>query len=299
MTFNLAHFSDLHLGPLPGGAAFQDFSLKRLLGAVSWHYRRKKLHRPEIAEALLLDIHEMAPDHVAFTGDAANIASPLEFPKLRQWMDRLGPADWLSYTPGNHDAYVQVAYEKSLKFFEPFMISDMRDDEGFPFVRLRRNVALIGLNCALPRAFHSAQGKLGRGQRERLRQRLAELRGKGFYRVVMIHHPPAPGLATKFRSLIDAAELKSILCEQQAELVIYGHNHRRELHWLQEGDVRVPAIGVPSASMTAANENPAEWNTYEITRSGGQWQTNVKIRRWNEDQRNFIAASAFKLEYTA
>ena len=298
MTFTLAHFSDLHLGPLPRGAAFHDFGPKRLLGAVSWHYRRKKLHRPEIAEALLQDIHSEAPDHVAFTGDAANIASPLEFPKLRQWMDRLGPPDWLSYTPGNHDAYVQVAYEKSIRFFEPFMTSDMPSNSAFPFVRLRRNVALIGLNSAVPRAFHSAQGKLGHGQRERLRQRLAELRSKGFYRVVMIHHPPAPGLATKFRSLIDAAELKSILCEQQAELVIYGHNHRRELHWLQEGGARVPAIAVPSASMTEANEHSAEWNTYEITRVGGQWQTRVKIRRWHGDQKIFEPADTFNLELT-
>ncbi len=296
MTFTLAHISDLHLGPLPRGAAFHDFRPKRLLGAISWHYRRKKLHRPEIVEALLRDIHASAPDHVAFTGDAANIASPLEFPQLRKWMDRLGPPDWLSYTPGNHDAYVQVAYEKSLKFFEPFMTSDRREDSGFPFVRLRRNVALIGLNSASPRSFHSAQGKLGQAQRERLRQRLAELRGKGFYRLVMIHHPPAPGLTTKYRCLTDAAELKSILCEQQVELVIYGHNHRRELHWLQYADARVPAIAVPSASMNETGEHPAEWNTYEITRAGGRWQTQVKIRSWNGEQKIFEPAKTFTLE---
>ena len=266
---------------------------------MSWHYRRKKSHHPEIAEALLHDIQSVAPDHVAFTGDGTNIASPLEFPLLRRWMDRLAPPDRLSYTPGNHDAYVKLAYEKSLKFIEPFMTSDMQSAAGFPFVRLRRNVALIGLNSALPRAFHSAQGKLGKGQRERLRQHLAELRGKGFYRVVMIHHPPAPDLATKFRSLIDAAELKSILCEQQAELVIYGHNHRRELHWLRGGDARVPAIAVPSASMAETKEHPAEWNSYEITRAGGQWQTNVKIRRWNGDLKTFEPADAFNLEQVA
>ena len=266
---------------------------------MSWHYRRKALYHPEIADALLQDIQSQAPDHVAFTGDGANIASPLEFPLLRKWMDRLGPPDGLSYTPGNHDAYVHVAYEKSLQLLEPFMTSDMRNDAEFPFVRLRRNVALIGLNSALPRPFHSAQGKLGQGQRERLRQRLAELRGKGFYRVVMIHHPPAPGLTTKYRSLIDAEQLKSILCEQQVELVIYGHNHRRELNWLEEGDVRVPAIAVPSATMVATNEYPAEWNTYGITRAGGQWQTLVKIRRWNGAQNIFEPANDFKLESAA
>ncbi len=296
MNFTLAHFSDLHLGPLPARAAFHDFRPKRLLGALSWHFRRKKLHRVEIAEALLRDIQAQAPDHVAFTGDIANLASPFEFPRLRAWIDRLGSPDWISYTPGNHDAYVKVAYEKGLKFFDPFMTSDRREENGFPFVRLRRNVALIGLNSALPRPFHSAQGRLGKDQLERLRQRLAELRGKGFYRVVMIHHPPAPGLATKFRSLMDAAELKSILCEQQVELVIHGHNHRRELHWLQEGEARVPAVGVPSASMSEHNHHPAEWNAYQISRVGGHWQTQVNIRRWSAALGGFELASQFELE---
>jgi 3',5'-cyclic AMP phosphodiesterase CpdA len=299
VSFALAHFSDLHLGPLPAGAAFHAFRAKRVLGALSWHLRRKKLHRADIAEALLQDIHTQAPDHVAFTGDAANVASPLEFPRLRQWMDRLGTPDWLSYTPGNHDAYVKVPYEQGLKVFEPFMTSDMRSDDMFPFVRLRRNVALIGLNSAIPRPFHSAQGRLGQPQRERLRQRLAELRGKGFYRVVMIHHPPAPGLATKYRSLMDAAALKDILCEQQAELVIYGHNHRRELHWLQDGETRLPAIAVPSATMSEANHHPSEWNCYEISRVGGHWQTQVKIRRWNGAVKKFEHAETYVLEPSA
>ncbi len=299
MTFTLAHFSDLHLGPLPRGAAFADFRPKRVIGALSWHYHRKNLYLPEIAAALLQDIHQQAPDHVAFTGDGINIASPLEFQNLRRWMDKLGPAEWLSYTPGNHDTYVHVAHEKSLKLLEPFMTSDRREHTTFPFVRLRRNVALIGLNSALPRPFHSAQGKLGKDQRERLRQRLAELRVKGFYRVVMIHHPPAPGLATKYRHLIDAAELKSILCQQQVELVIYGHNHYRQLHWLRGGEAPVPAIAVPSASMTETNEHPAEWNTYHITRSGGHWQTTVKIRRWNGALKTFEPSETFNLEPAA
>ncbi len=299
MTFTLAHFSDLHLGPLPRGAPLQNFRPKRLLGAISWHYSRKKIYRPEIAEALLNDVRAAATDHVAFTGDAANLGSPAEFPHIRRWLDRLATPDGLSYTPGNHDVYVKVAHEKSLKFFEPFMTSDMPSDAAFPFVRLRRNVALIGLNSALPRPFHNAQGQLGLGQRERLRQKLAELRGKGFYRVVMLHHPPAPGLATKFRNLIDAEELQSILCQQQAELVIYGHNHSRALHWLKQDGANVPALGVASASMAQTPRNSAEWNTYEITRVGGQWHTQVKIRRWNGELNIFEPATSFTLEQTA
>ena len=294
MIFRIGHFSDLHLGPLPPGAAFKSFCAKRLIGALSWHMNRKSKHSPVVAEALRQDVMAAGLDHIAFTGDAANVASPLEFPKLRSWMDSLATPDQLSYTPGNHDAYVPVAHERGLKFFEPFMSSDMRDDREFPFVRLRRNIALVGLNSAIPRFWHSAQGRLGLAQRERLRLRLTELKAKGFYRVVMIHHPPAPGLATHLRSLIDAKEVAQILSEQQVELVIHGHNHKRELHWLKTGQRPVPIIGVPSASMGAQTHHPAEWNCYDISRLSGQWQTEVTIRRWNGVA--FEPASTFRLE---
>lgn len=296
MNFTLAHFSDLHLGPLPRGAAFHAFRPKRVIGAMSWHFRRKHLHRVDVAEALMQSVKAASPDHVAFTGDAANIASPLEFPHLRAWIDRLGPPDWISYVPGNHDAYVKVAHEKSLAFFAPFMQGDMNLAQAFPYVRLRRNIALIGLNSAIPRPFHSAEGRLGPSQREALRQCLIELKGKGFCRIVMIHHPPAPGLATKLRALQDAAELKSILCEQQVELVIYGHNHRRSLTWLEQAGNRVPAIGVASGSMGLEAHQPAEWNLYEISRQSGKWMTRVVIHQWKGTAEGFVAQAPFSLE---
>lgn len=263
---------------------------------MSWHFRRKKLHQPDIAEALMRSVQAARPDHVAFTGDASNIASPLEFPQQRDWIERLGPPDWVSYVPGNHDAYVKVAHEKSLALFAPYMEGDMRMAAPFPYVRLRRNIALIGLNSAIPRPFHSAEGRLGPRQLEALRQVLAALKAKGFYRLVMIHHPPAPGLATRLRALQDAAELKSILCEQQAELVIYGHNHRREFTWLEEGGNKVPAIGVASGSMALHAHQPAEWNLYEIARQSGKWVTRVMIHQWKGSAEGFVPAPALSLE---
>lgn len=293
MNFTLAHFSDLHLGPLPRGAAFHAFRFKRVIGAASWAFNRRKKHLPGIAEALLRDIHAHRPQHVAFTGDATNIASPLEFPRLRAWLDRLGHPEWVSFTPGNHDAYVPVSPEKGLAYFAPFMAGDMKTEAPFPYVRLRRNVALIGLNSAEPRWLHSAEGRLGPTQRHHLRLLLAELRAKGFYRLVMIHHPPGPGMAARLRALTDAPELRNILCEEGVELVIHGHNHRREFHWLEHNNSRVPAIGVPSATMAADAHHPAEWNLYEISRHKGQWQTRVHIRKWQDAASGFVPAHDF------
>jgi 3',5'-cyclic AMP phosphodiesterase CpdA len=298
VSFSVAHFSDLHLGPLPQGAALHDFRAKRVLGAVSWHFRRKKLHDPNVADALRIDILNSKPDHIAFTGDGVNIASPKEFLPLLKWIELFGPADFLSYIPGNHDTYVKTAYETGLGLIEPYMRGDMRGEQPFPYVRLRRNVALIGLNSAIPRGFHSAEGRLGNAQREALRARLVELKNKGFYRLVMIHHPPAIGIATKYRSLIDAPELMAVLAEAGAELVIHGHNHRREMNWLETGASRIPIIGVPSASM-ASPHHPAEWNLYSITRDGGRWQTQVSMRSWQGTAQGFQTVGTFMLDEVA
>jgi len=293
VKFTLAHFSDLHLGPLPSGAVLRDFKLKRVIGAASWAFNRRQKHLVDVAEALLLDVKASKPNHVAFTGDGTNIASAVEFQQLRRWIDAFGAPDWLSYTPGNHDAYVPIAWAKGLGLLDPFMSSDMKQDQPFPFVRLRRNIALIGLNSAEPRGFHSAEGTLGEAQLKQLAARLEELRHKGFYRLVMIHHPPAPGLAAKLRSLTDAAKLKALLCREKVELVIHGHNHVRSFHWIEEGGTKVPVIGVASASITQKHAHPAEWNAYQISRHKGQWQTLVKIRQWRGPALGFQPAAEF------
>lgn len=286
MSFKIAHFSDVHLGPLPPGLALHDFKFKRVLGAISWHWNRKHLHDPNIANALQADILAMRPDHIAFTGDGVNIASPKEFPPLLRWMGGFGAPDFLSFVPGNHDAYVKVAAEKSSDLFAPHIKGEMRGELAFPYVRLRRNVALIGLNSAVPRGLHSAQGILGRPQRQALSRQLVELQQKGFYRLVMIHHPPVLGTTTKLRELIDAPELTSLLGEMGAELVIHGHNHRSQLNWITTGDRPIPVVGVPSATMAGPHHH-AEWNLYTVTRSNGQWKTEMSIRRWNTAQQSF------------
>ncbi len=300
MGFSLAHFSDVHLGPLPNGSVFANFSPKRVIGAISWGLNRREIHRPEIAAALIEDLKNAKPDHIAFTGDLVNIAARAEFRRGLEWLGNIGPSDWLSFVPGNHDAYVAVPWAKSLGLFESFMTSDLRQEEQFPFVRIRRNVALIGVNGAIPQSFTHAGGNVGQPQRQRLREKLKTLRERGFYRAVMIHHPPAPGLAHSWRSLTDAAELKVILEQEGAELVIHGHNHTRTLNWLASSHGAVPIIGVPSASMIDGGlHEAASWNNYEIDRAKGKWQTLVSIRQWQGEQKSFKTIMEFELAKTS
>jgi 3',5'-cyclic AMP phosphodiesterase CpdA len=300
MGFSLAHFSDVHLGPLPQGSTLANFSPKRIIGAISWAMKRRKLHLPEIAEALIDDLKNARPEHIAFTGDLANIAALSEFQRGVEWLNHIGPSDWLSFIPGNHDAYVAVPWAKSLGLFENYMTSDLRQEEQFPFVRLRRNIALIGVNGATPQNWMRAGGRVGPAQRQRLAEKLRSLRERGFYRAVMIHHPPVPGLAHSLRSLSDANELEEVLELEGADLVIHGHNHTRSLSWLDSKHGPVPIVGVPSASMIDDGiHQAASWNNYEIDRARGKWQTLVSIRQWQGEEKSFKTVSEFELVKTS
>jgi 3',5'-cyclic AMP phosphodiesterase CpdA len=297
VSFVLAHFSDLHLGPLPRGAALQYFALKRLIGAVNWHTSRRKIHDSKIAALLINDVQNLKPDHVAFTGDLVNIAARDEFAIGAKWLREAGRNDWISFVPGNHDAYVPIDWVDGLGHLAPFMTSDMQVNGAvvtpqlatpFPYVRLRRNVAIIGLSSAVPQSLFSACGEGGHAQFEALRNVLTLLRERGFYRAVMIHHPPLPNLAPTHKALIDAASLQEIIADCGAELIMHGHNHRPMMQTLEGRNGRTLIVGVASGSSTGIGHHaPASWNRYEIMRAKNQWSTKVTTRVWHAKERQF------------
>ena len=305
MQFTLAHLSDIHLGPLPRGAIWRHFALKRIVGGLSWKLNRDRLHLPAIAAAMRADILAAKPDHIALTGDLVNIAAPDEFPRAAQWLRDFAPPADLSFVPGNHDAYVRVDWERGLKALEPWMKGDMTVANPvvsamlaspFPYVRLRRNLALIGLSTALPQSLRKAGGSLGERQIAAAASLLHELRDRGYYRVVMIHHPPLPGQNTPRKALTDAAAFAEVLAAEGAELVLHGHNHRTMRATVDSRFGPVPVLGVPSASMTDdGTHEPAAWHRFAIERREGRWRTAVTVRQWHAGNRAMTDGESFAL----
>ena len=301
MALTLAHLSDVHLGPLPKSAAWKDFALKRVIGTLSWKLKRHKLHDPAVAEAIVKDIKAAAPDHVAFTGDLLNVSAHAEFLRAADWMENFGDPQWISFVPGNHDAYVPVKWEQGLGHLATYMTGDMAVPSTqltsiFPYVRLRRNLAMIGLNSAAPQSLTRASGSVGPEQLQALSKLLPDLKAKGYYRAVMIHHPPLPGLAPPRKALRDAADLRDVLRDGGAEVVLHGHNHHPILTVLEGREGKIPIVGVPSASMNGdSHYEPAAWNLYEITRNQGKWATQVSVRSWDPQLHRIIDKNQFML----
>jgi 3',5'-cyclic AMP phosphodiesterase CpdA len=165
----------------------------------------------------------------------------------------------------------------------------------FPFVRLRKNVALIGLSSALPQPLHKAGGTLGPVQLGALATALRDLRERGFARVVLIHHPPFPGLAPDRKALTDAAALEAIIREEGADLILHGHNHTAMMTERPTRFGPAFAFGVPSASMAAGHHHPAAWNLYSIIRTGSRWKIEVASRGYDPASGTLRTTAEFPL----
>jgi 3',5'-cyclic AMP phosphodiesterase CpdA len=246
--FTLAHLSDPHVGPLPK-AKLSELMSKRLTGYWNWHRGRNRIHDMPTLKTVMQDIVAQKPDHIALTGDLVNIGLPSEFPAALQMLRPLGGPDMVSIVPGNHDVYVQGSYQAMEHSFGPFMRGDDLDATAFPYMRIRKRFALIGVSSGIPTAPLLASGAVGTAQLGKLGAMLEAAGGGGLHRVIMIHHPPLATGATFGRGLRDAKGFEAVLRKHGAELVLHGHNHSRSVHWYESRNNKaVPVIGVASAS---------------------------------------------------
>ena len=285
MTFVLAHVSDPHLAPLPQPRLVELIG-KRATGFVNWRRKREAIHRPEVLARIVADLKAQTPDHIAVTGDLVNLALPDEYSAARAWLDALGPPADVTLVPGNHDAYVRSGVTASLKHWHDYMRGDAASavKTDFPFLRRRGPLALIGVSTSVPSLPLFAIGRVGADQLQRLEKILDDCAREGLYRVVLIHHPPTSKPSHYLKRLTDGPRLREVLARRGAELVIHGHNHRRQTVWLDGPAGRIPAIGVPSASEAPPGEHdPAGYNLYRIDGEGGAWRCEVVTRGMARD----------------
>jgi 3',5'-cyclic AMP phosphodiesterase CpdA len=124
-----------------------------------------------------------------------------------------------------------------------------------------------------------ATGRIGPDQLERLGAILDDTRRDGLFRVVLIHHPPVSKRSHYFKRLTDAPQFRATLARHGAELVIHGHNHRRQTVLIDGPQRHIPAVGVPSASEVPPGEHdPAGYNLYRIEGSAGAWRCELVAR---------------------
>jgi 3',5'-cyclic AMP phosphodiesterase CpdA len=278
--FVLPPLTDLHMALRPRPS---ELAGKRALGSINWHRKRKFVHRPEVLDAITRDVKEQMADHIVVTGDLVNLSLPAEYQRARTWLNALGTPHDVTVIPGNHDVYIRAAVPSPAAFWGDYMRGDGGSD-GFPFVRRRANVALIALSTGVPTGPFMATGRLGAQQLSRFAQMLDATRG--LFRVVLIHHPPLSAPRRYMRRLIDAPDLRGVLAEHGAELLIHGHDHERAVVRLDgPRGTKIPAVGAPSASARGphGHENAGGYNIYRIDGDAAAWRCEMLARERGAD----------------
>lgn len=284
--FRLAHLSDVHLGPLPD-LSFRELASKRITGYINWQRNRKKAMFGDTLTRLVDDMKSQRPDHVAVTGDLVNLATRKEVEGAKEWLDDLGDPQWVSVVPGNHDAYVPGALNRAYREWHPYLIGD-RYRHGmrkFPYLRVRGNVAIVGVSSAEATAPFFATGAFKRAQALATARLLRQAGDRGLFRIVLIHHPPISGAAAWSKRLVGKQLFSKVVRDVGAELVLHGHTHLDTLYWLTgPAGERVPVVGVPSASQAHGGEKPASrYNLFEIEGTPGKWSLTQRERGHRAD----------------
>ncbi len=295
--FLVAHLTDLHA--TPARTALAGLLGKRFFGWLSWQLRRRHEHQERVLEALLADLRAQAPDQIVVTGDLTNVAGEQEFPAARAWLERLGPPARVSIVPGNHDAYVPVPAERGVALWSDYVESDATGlatpPRGeFPTLRLRGRLAIVGVSSAVPTPLFQAGGRVGAAQLERLEPLLVRLGRDGLFRMVLIHHPPEPGVVSRRRALRDASAVRDVLARAGAELVLHGHTHHMRVGTLPGPDGPIPVVGARSASDVGLRpEKRAQYHLYEVAprapAPGGRFRIRMRVRGYAPETGGFAA----------
>lgn len=280
--YRLAHFSDIHLGPLPD-ISYRELASKRITGYINWRRRRRVNLDHGIIDLITDDMLAAGPDHLALTGDLVNLALDKEIEMARLWLEGLGAPEDISVVPGNHDAYVPRALDKACRAWGAYMCGD--DAKGppgrdsFPYLRVRGPVAIIGISSARATAPFLASGYFTDKQARKAGKLLDEAGERGLFRVIMIHHPPVRGATSAYKRLFGISRFQKMVRRHGAELVLHGHTHLPTVHRIDGKDGTVPVVGVAAAGQAHGGAKPpAHYNLFEIIGVPGAWQVQMTRR---------------------
>ena len=280
--FRLAHLSDIHLGPLPD-LAYRDLVTKRVTGYINWRRNRRSNLHEDVIDRIVADMKANTPDHVAVSGDLMNLALSGEIELSRLWLAALGDPHDVSVVPGNHDAYVPGALDKTCAAWAPWMLGDLSNEPArrgtFPFVRIRGDIAIIGVNSARATAPFMASGFFGESQAKRLGDALDEAARRGLCRVVVIHHPPVRGAAASHKRLLGIGRFHGVMAAHGADLVLHGHTHLPTTYRIRGRDGDIPVVGVAAAGQAARGERPpGQFNIIDVDGAPGAWRMELTRR---------------------
>jgi 3',5'-cyclic AMP phosphodiesterase CpdA len=287
------HLSDLHLTSLES-VSWRCLPGKRFLGYLSWCRKRRFEHAAHVIEGLMERLRELDPAQYLVTGDLTHIGLPDEFLQAAGWLESLGGPDRVALVPGNHDGYAPESWVDTYGCWSDYLAGDRphsSDETCYPSLRVRGQVAFIGLSSAVPTPPLMATGTLGHSQLKQLGHLLTETGRRGLFRVLYLHHPPLHRGEKWRKRLVDAPELETLIARAGVELILHGHSHRNIDREIRAAGRSVPVVGVASASAAGYHGECASFGAYQVEDSvDSGWCLKRTLWQWDELSGDFAVA---------
>lgn len=271
----LVHLTDPHLSSLDG-VRFSSLLGKRLSGYLSWRNNRSKHYLPAVLERLVAAVRAENADQVLLTGDLVQIGLETEIRQASEWLAALDTPGKVMLVPGNHDIYAGGSAATVTRLWSDYLFqtatpaADGDVADRYPVLRRLGKIDLIGLSTACVTPVFMASGRLGRAQLNRLEAMLQRSAADGQVVVMLIHHPPLPGMTNRRKALADAAALEVILNRHPPAVILYGH-----LHVNRERRVGETRLYCTAAASSASD---ASYRVIDIGERGDGWDLRMRLK---------------------
>ena len=293
-SFRFVQLSDLHLSS-PSIADPTQLLNKRILGYLSWLRKRRLIHQRWIIDQAMNEINQLNVDHHVVTGDILHIGLENEFKQSAKWLAQFDDPKEVTIIPGNHDLYVKEKWSRSFKYWENFLIGDNNQNYNnsddaleklnhlYPIVRIRNQVAFIGVSSVFEAPWFRATGFINRNQLARLKEILNSSTLRDYCKILLIHHPITLTQTKPRKCLVNQNELTDLLCESPVDLVLHGHEHKTSIeHLITNSSTKIPIVGIASTSNTSQKDNyQAEFALYDVCQNNPSW--NIKMHSYKFD----------------
>lgn len=271
----LIHLTDPHLSTL-ADVKFSKLGGKRWSGYLSWRKSRRKHYLPAVLDKLAGAVRAENADQILLTGDLVHIGLETEIDEATEWLHALGPAGQVMLVPGNHDIYGKGSADALFKawseyLFQPVQVpGSSQPASQYPVVRKLGKLSLIGVSTACVTPVFMAGGKLGDEQLQKLAELLRQAAAEAQMAVLLIHHPPLPGMTNWRKALSDATKLQTVLKHHPPFLVFYGHLHcNREQQW---GNTRM------YCTAAASSVSDASYRIVDIEERDDEWLFRMRLK---------------------
>ncbi|MBT6223463.1 MAG: metallophosphoesterase [Rhodobiaceae bacterium] len=293
LKYSISHISDLHL-PIKKKPKYKELFNKRIIGFINWHLNRKNIHNDNIIKDLINDLKKQGSDHLIVSGDLINLSLEDEYINASKILKKISIPENISVVPGNHDCYIQMDFDKSIIHWKDYIKTDVvlskyfkMKKNTFPYLKVRNEIALIGLSTAIPTLPFMCYGKIGKDQLIKLEDIFIYLSKKNYFKILILHHPIHKIGPFNYKGLLDNDKLIKLLDDYNIELLLHGHLHKDSITYLKTKNSIIPCFGIPSSSNVNKKAKQTSYNKYEIYKMNDEWNFNVYRRIYKNDINEF------------